>query len=144
MSRCTPSCLAVGLVIAALGCGPKGGAPQTQKVAPAAQETPPFHGLFVYAATGYSSYLLIMPDGIACTVSLNDGTPAQVKAVFRCDAPDIAKGRYQITGDTLRFSSVDASGTIDWEVVRTGNDLQVKTHSQINDGRFENTYVRVP
>jgi hypothetical protein len=138
------------LVVATLGCGPSGTKSSSSTTTPTevtqpTQPAPPsFQGLFVKKTPEYSSYLLIGADGTACSVSLNDGTPEQVKAVFHCGANGIPKGPYQITGDTLRFTAASAEGSLDYEVVRAGNDLQVKTHSHVNDKHFEDTYVRVP
>ena len=51
------------------------------------------------------------------------------------ESGDLSRGRYQVIGSTIRFSTVNSSGTVNYKGLVRNKTLELEYHSQTNGSR---------
>jgi hypothetical protein len=51
------------------------------------------------------------------------------------ESGDLSRGRYQVTGSTIRFSTINAHGTVNYRGLIRNEALELEYHSQTNGNR---------
>lgn len=100
----------------------------------------PFSSLWVetpcdkesFSSEVFCKYFRFYPDGVVISVTTS-GNPNEIKKWFR--RPYVDSGRYRIDGDKISFSVTSPEGTVDYNGVIRGSNLNLDVHSHINGYR---------
>jgi hypothetical protein len=109
----------------------------------AADEHVRFDGLYATSkfqdGVRYSKYLKFLPDGVVMGVS-TVGEPKDIQEWFNPKNENVGRGRYRLNGSRIWFSLTSKAGVVDYVGEVIGGDLQLFSHSQINQNEGEETY----
>lgn len=103
-----------------------------------------FEGLYVGKdRDGTRFYYRFYEDGHVSQVG-STGAPEKVANWLGKSHQHSSQGAYQLDGKDLKFSSTSPSGTVDFVAKLSGDTLELKWHSHINDADGEDTARYTP
>lgn len=100
-----------------------------------------FDGIYYVPESGYFHYLRFYEDGTVVDGSFRDKPEKAVDRVKKKGHEFIAEGTYTLSDDgTLEFTTTSSAGSVTYYGVAKGNQLELHSHSLINDFEIDHDY----
>ena len=109
-------------------------------------------GLYKYESTdNFVYYLRFFDDGTVLSTSfslgeIEDGEAWQYLSKDNSTNSEsydeaVSRGDYSLSGSTVKFTTANTSGTVDYTGQIDGDEIRCDVYSHINNGQFSETYV---